>query len=331
MVAPGTQVFTYVNIGKETTRGTPVAPTRQFYDDGVGVLKVSAGLNFHEAENTGRRYRIRRSTSTTEDVELDFATVAGVAYDDLVWPFSQIKGGATGVGGAADKTWTFTPSATAANNPEAYSIDIGDDTQNWRCQYSMLESFTISAAIGDVTQLAARGFAQRAVKTAKATPAINAAIKIPGDLWTIKVAASIAGLGAASVIPNWLQSFELEVMTGLKWRHYLDGNLYGAQHVETDIAATLTMTVESLAQSVTEFYDKSIAGTISFLRLKAQGPVLGGTFYSAQIDMPVLYEVPEIISEQQDGINMYKVVAHLADDTTNGIIPVIVNSLAALP
>jgi hypothetical protein len=70
---------------------------------------------------------------------------------------------------------------------------------------------------------------------------------------------------------------------------------------------------------------------MSFVRLRAQGAVLGGSFYSAQIDLPVLYEEPEIIAEEDDGINLYSVVAHLADDGTNGIIPVIVNSLAALP
>lgn len=330
---PGTQIFTYVNFGKETVRGTPVAPTRQFYDDGVGALLFDFGQNFHESENTGRRYRTRRVTRMTEDVALKFATSSGVGYDDLVIPFSQIAGGKTGVGGAADKTWTFTPSATAANNPESYSVDVGDDVQNWRCQYTMLTDFKLSAGTGDVTQLEMNGFAQRAVKTTKATPAINAAIKIPGDLWTIKFAASIAGLGAASIVTNFLQSFELEVQTGLRWRHYLDGNLYGSQHVETDIAWTLTMTVESTAQAVSEFYDKAAADTMDFIRLKATGPVLGGTNYSAQIDMPVLYEEPEPISGESgsDGINLYKVVAHGADDTTNGIIPVIVNSLAALP
>jgi hypothetical protein len=330
---PGTQVFTYVNFGKETVRGTPVAPTRQFYDDGVGVLVPDWGQNFHEAENTGRRLRIRRTTRMTEDVGLKFATSSGVGYDDLVIPFSQIKGGATGVGGAADKTWTFTPSWTAANSPESYSVDIGDDTQNWRCQYTQLTSFKISAGLGDVTQLEMEGFAQRAVKVAKATPAINAAIKIPGDLWTIKFAGSIAGLAGASIQTNFLQAFDLEVQTGLKWRHYMDGNLYGSQSVETDIAATLNMTVESTALAVSEFFDKAVADTMDFIRLKATGPVLGGTFYSAQIDLPVLYEIPEIISGESgsDGINLYKVTAHLADDTTNGIIPVIVNSLATLP
>jgi hypothetical protein len=47
--------------------------------------------------------------------------------------------------------------------------------------------------------------------------------------------------------------------------------------------------------------------------------------------MPVLYEEPEIIAEDDDGVNLWKVRAHGADDGTNGIIPVTVNTLAALP
>jgi hypothetical protein len=332
-MAPGTQVFTYMNFGKETTRGTPVAPTRQFYAEGTGILAVDAGLRFHEEENAGKRTRIRRATQTTEDVNLKMRTAAGVGYDDLVIPFSQIKGAATGVGGAADKTWTFTPSMTAANNPEAYSVDVGDETQNWRCQYAMFRSFKIAAAIGDLTSLEGDLFAQRAVKGAKATPAINSAVKIPGDLWTVKFAGTLAGLPGASVQANFLIDWELEVLTGLKWRHYQDGNLYGGQHVETDIAGNLSMTVESTALAVSEFYDKALSQTLDFIRLKATGPALGGTNYSAQIDLPVLYDVPEPIGEEDDGVNLYKVSAHLAYDDTSGtsIVPVIVNSLAALP
>lgn len=330
---PGTQVFTYCNIGKETVRGTPVAPTRQFYAEGTGVLGIDAGLNFHDEENAGVRTRIRRATAQTEDVNIKVRTASGIGYDDLVWPLSQLKGGLTGVGGAADKTWTGTPSMTAANSPEAYSIDIGDDTQNWRCQYAMMKSFKLAAGLGQVTSLESEIFAQRAVKGAKAAPAINSAVKIPGDLWTIKFASTLAGLPGASISTNFLVAWDLEVITGLQWRHYMDGNLYGAQHVETDIEGTLNMTVESTALAVSEFYDKSIAQTLDFIRLKATGPVLGGTFYSAQIDLPVLYDVPEPIAAEDEGVNLYKVTAHLAYDATSGtsIVPVVVNSLSTLP
>jgi len=328
---PGTQVFTYLNYGKETTPGTPVAPTRQLYAGGTGVLKPDHSQNFHTAENTGRRFRTRRVTRQSEDVTLAIRTPTGVAFDDLSFPFSFLNGAATGVGGAADKTWTQTPSATAANSPKAFSIDVGDEIQNWRVQYAMCNRFKISAGLNDVTQLEMDMFGQRAVKVAKATPAINAGVKIPSDLWTIKFATTIAGLTGASVVPNFLLGWELEVFTGLLWRHYMDGNLYGSQHVETDISWTLDLIVEGTTQAVTQFYDKSVADTLDCIRLKATGPALGGTAYSSQIDTPVLYEVPEIIAEEDDGVNIWKVKAHGTDDGTNGIIPVTVNSLAALP
>lgn len=333
MVAPGTQIFTYFNVGKETVRGTPVAPTRMLFTEGTGVLKFDNGLNFHEGENSGVRTRIRRVTQTKEDVAIAMKTLSGVGYDDLVVPFSQLKGAQTGAGGAADKTWGFTPSMTGLNNPEAYSVDVGDDVQNWRCQYAMWRRFKISSGLGDVTQLEGDLFAQRALKTAKATPALNSAVKIPGELWTVKFAATAAGLAGAAVQTNFLIDWSLEIFTGLKWRHYMDGGLFGAQHVETDIAAKLVMTVESTALAVSEFVDKSAAQTLDFVRLKATGPVLGGTFYSAQVDVPVFYEEPEPIGSEDEGVNLYKVTANLAYDPTSGasIAPALVNSLSALP
>lgn len=328
----GSQIFTYLNAGKETTRGTPVAPTRMLYANGTGVLDIDPALNFHEAENSGVRTRIRRATQQAELVALQ-STISGVSYDDLLIPFSQLKGAVAGVGGAADKTYTYTPSMTAANAPEAFSLDVGDDVQNWRCQYSMAKSFKLSAALGDVTSLDMNWFAQRAVKTAKATPAINSGIKIPGDLWTLKFATTAAGLTGASVQTNFLVDWDLEVQTGLVPSSYMDGNLYFGQHVETDISAIFSMTVESTALAVSELYDKWLAQTLDFVRLKATGPTLGGTNYSAQIDLPILWSKVEPITAERNGVNLYKATANLTYDPTSAasIAPVIVSSLTALP
>jgi hypothetical protein len=331
---PGTQIFTYANLGKETTRGTPVAPTRQMYVEGSGVLAPDFGLNKHERENRGARTRIARATSTREDVAIALKTVDGVSYDDLVVVLSQLKGGLSGVGAGADKTWTCVPSMTAANAPEAYSLDVGDDVQNWRCQYTMFRRITLSSALGEKTQLGLAGFAQRAVKGAKATPAGNSGVKIPGDLWTLKTAATLAGLAGASVQSNVLLDWSLELDTGLLWRHYMDGNLYGSQHVETVIAAKLALTVESTAYAVSEFYDKAVATTLDFVRLKATGPTLGASNYSAQIDLPMLWDVPApIAGVVENEINVYKISGDLAIDTglAQSIGAVVVNSLAALP
>src|SRR5262245_7815088 len=260
---PGIQDFTFFNVGKETVRGTPVAPTRQIYVDGAGVFQPDIHLNFHEGENRGRRsVNGRVPTQQGEDVALKTSWSQGIPYADLPWTHSFLNGTAAFTGAGADKTNAPIPSMTATNNPPSYSIDVGDDVQNWRVQYGMITRFKLSAGLLGVTTAEADWFGQRGIKTAKASPAANSDIRIPGDLWTIKFAGTFAGLGGASIQSNSLQSFELEWFSGLVPRHYLDGNLYLGQHVETSISGTLKLTVESTALAISEMYDKWIAQTV---------------------------------------------------------------------
>lgn len=291
------------------------------------------GLEFHEAENRGLRTRsARQPTQTTEDVEFSLSTTDGMSFEDWVYAGAALNGTATGAGAGADKTWTQTPANTGSNSPKSFTLDVGDDTQNWRLQYCMWKTIKISSAKGGLTDLSLDGFAQRSIKTAKATPATNAGVKLPGDLWTLKFATTAAGLTAAPVVANFLLDWELEITTGHKWRHYMDGNLFGAQHVETDLTYTLKMTVESTAQAVTQFYDKWDTETLDFVRLKQLGPLLGASNYSAQIDLPVYYDEPDPISGEDDGVNLYTVVAKGTYDATSAaaLALVTVNSIAAL-
>jgi hypothetical protein len=332
---PGIQDFTYANYGSEATRGTPVAPTRKLYANGTGVLDHDLGITFHEDENRGIRVRAARASSQSEDVSLALETADGVGYDDLVLLILSLVGGATGVGAGADRVWSATPSLTAANAPKAFSWDVGDDVQNWRVQYGMLQDFTLSSALGEMTQLAMTWAGQRAIKGAKATPADNAAIKIPGDLWTIKFAASIAGLAGASVQTNFLTAWKLKLQTGNKLLHYMDGTPYVGQHVETSVAGDLELVTESTATAVSEFYDKYVAGTLDFLRLRATGPTLGGSNYQATFDSPVLWGKPSIIDSARNGVNLWKMPGRIAVDSptapTVGPSLVVTSSLTAAP
>lgn len=328
---PGVRVFTYANIAPESVYGTPVAPTRQLYMSGTWTEDI--GLHFHEAENRGLRTRSSRvPTQTTEDDTFSLKTDDGCSYEDLSYAFAELNGTATGTGAGADKTWTQTPAQTGSNSPKSFTLDLGDDTQNWRLQGCQWQKIVMGANRGDLTYLQLDGFGQRAIKTAKASPATNAGVKIPGDLWTIKFAATQAGLAGASIVTNFLLDWELEIDTGLVPRHRMDGNLYIAGSVETDLFFTLKMTVESTAQAVTEFYDKWKAQTLDFIRLKATGPTLGGSAYSSQLDLPCYFDEPDPISGEEDGVNLYTVIAHGTYDATAAaaLQPTTVNSIAAL-
>lgn len=329
---PGIQDFTYLNHAKETVRGTPVAPTRKLLGDATGVLDVEPSLNFHEGENRGRRSKVARVTQQGEDVSLKVRQDA--TFDDMVLFVTQLKGGLTGVGGAADKTWTANPSMTGANNQEAHTFDVGDDTQNFRVQYGMCSRFSQKAGLLGVTSIESEWFGQRAIKTAKATPADPASSpKIVADHWTVKFAGTFAGLAGAAVQTNLLVDHKLSIETGLIWRRYQDGNLYGSQHVETSFDGTLELTVESTATAISEFYDKWLSQTLDYVRLKNTSPVvLGGSFPSLQHDFGVYWSKVKPIDAEQDGINLYRITGRLADDLTNPLITTtLVCSLAAIP
>jgi hypothetical protein len=336
MANPGLRLNTYCNIATEVTSGTPVAPTRTLQMQADGLLDVDFSLNFHENENRGVRTRIARTpTQQAEDVNLSLSTITGIGYDELPILFAVLNGTATAVGGSADKTWTQSPNMGTTNSPKSFTLDIGDDVQNWRTQYSQWSTIKLSSALGSLTQLEASGFAQRAIKTSKSTSAASTApIMIPGDLWTIKFASTQGGLTGASIVSNFLVDWELEIDTGLRWRHYMDGNLYGGQSVESaDISGNLMMTVESTAQTISQFYDKYATPQLDFIRLKATGPTLGSSNYSSQIDLPVFYDKPQILAALDDGVNLYKIPARLAYDSTTSksIQLVTVAALTALP
>lgn len=333
---PGSAPWTRISLGKETTPGTPVATTRQFYGAVHGNFELGQTWASHADENRGLRTRPSRApTLLREFPKFKLQDIDGMGWDDWVIPLSMgLKGGQTGVGAGADKTWTFAVLDTiTGNGHNAFSMDVGDDIQNWRLQYVQPEKWTISSDLGGQTHYSGDLFAQRAVKTTRSTPAELQAIKMPAAFWTAKYASSLAGLPGASVETNFLRTWSMDYDPGLKPRFYEDGNTYFGQTVETSKSGTLSMQTESTARAVSEFVDKYTAGTLSFVRLKATGPTLGSTNYSMQWDVPVYWQEPKPISAVDDEINLYDVTGNVAYDPTGAasITCVLVCSLAAVP
>ena len=332
---PGTQAFTRVSMGKETTWGTGVAPTRRFYGVGTGALDPGLSWENHRDAARGVKTRIGRAlTQTAEDPKFKLQSAGGIGYDDIVQILSAgLRGGQTGVGASADKTWTLVSQNAASNTYSPMTVELTDEIQGYRVAGCLPTAWTLSTKLGGLTDLSADMFGKVTTKVTAATPAETVPVMIPAELWTIKFAALLASLTAASVVSNFLRSWSLTWNTVSQPRHYADGTLQAAQAVETDMGGTLSLEVESTAQAVSEFYDKRVAGTLDFVRLKAIGPVLGGTFYSCQIDVPVYWQDPDILSGDDNGVNLYKVTGDIAYDVTSaqslGIT--LVSSLAAIP
>ena len=168
---PGTQIFTYFQTGKETTPGTAVAATRAWYPEGTGHWSLDRMRTRHEDANRGTRSNLTHVTQQGVTLNIPFSTASsvGVAYDELPYAFSQIKGGATGVGGAADKTWTQAPNQTSGNAQEAFTIEVGDDTQEYEAEYCQASRIHLSASKdrSSLTQLEMDWFGRQSTKSTK--------------------------------------------------------------------------------------------------------------------------------------------------------------------
>lgn len=334
-MAPGVQPFTFFTLGKETSAGTSVATTREFYPDGTGQFELDTMLSLYRG-NRGTRAQLvggiekgllaRAMYRSNPDI--------GLAYDELPIIFSQLDGGNTGAGGSADKTWTIAPSMTGANSQETYTVEVGDDVQAWEMEYGYLPEFTISWSQDSMTQLEAPWHGRQWTKVTATSVAANTAVRIPGHLWEVRFATAQSGLSGASDQANLLLDASIRHQTGLVPRFYSDGLKYFGQTVEAqEQKAEITMHVESTSTAVSQFYDKWRAQTVDFVQFLATGPSLGGSTYSAQLQYAVLYTDVKPISSEQDGVNIYEVSAETVYDSTWATYfgASVVCSISALP
>lgn len=333
---PGLQHYTKAVIGKEATAGTAVAGSRLLYPDGTGYFSIDPMLTFGEDANRGTKTHVTYATSQGIAAAITYRTPAqrGVGFDELVIPFSQIKGAVTGSGATAAKVWTFTPTQGSASNQEAFTWEVGDDVQSWRMEYGQVSRWRLSAGVDQPTMLEMDVFARQASVTSTiSNPTPTNPVGIPGKNWKVRFATTQAAINATADETNFLLDFDLDVTTGLVPRRYQDGNTYFGQSVEGNpLDFTITLHGESTSQASTR-YAKWINGQVEFMRLRANGAALGSTTYAAQVDLAVLWTNVQPIASADEGVNVWEFTGRAAYDSTwdAAIVAHLINSVTLLP
>ncbi len=196
-----------LQIGVEGTKGSAVTTTREMYPDPTGYFDPGLGLSFHEGAQRGTFSNITHATLLTNTPTVGYRTESshGITFDELSIIGSQLLGGATGAGGGADKTWTFTPSQTAPSF-DAYTLNVFDASQAYEVAYCFATGFTLSGGFDDLTQASIDFVGRQASKVTVDVVAANNAVKIPSALWTIKYAAAPLRFPDMASSPNGMQS-----------------------------------------------------------------------------------------------------------------------------
>ena len=114
-----------IQMGKESARGTEVNATarRILRPGGVTMTdrtekqSIEADYGLLEKVHSSALSEIARQST-------DFEFSSDLSFEQILYPLlAGVKGGVTGSGGGADKTWTFTPAAKADPSPDAFTME----------------------------------------------------------------------------------------------------------------------------------------------------------------------------------------------------------------
>lgn len=316
----GSQLLSYLQLGKETTPGTRVAATRRLAPSLESNWTPDFMQNYHENRSVGRRNPISYASTMGTGLGLNFQTGSeGACWDELQWAF-QFPSGATATGSSAPYTWAHGWGGTAAGNYVTFTAEYGDEVQEYEAGYVFATNLGLSAEVGGMTQLSATLVAQGPVKSTK-TGSLNVADapRIPTYLWKMKYASAQSGLSGASYQTGMLKSFNGQWTTGLVAGKYLDGSANFTTAIETAaVAGTFDLLVSHSSAAVTEFYDNAASQTPIFVELTATGPTLGTANYYVDLQLCAIPGNPVPMDSFVDGQSMMRVPLTLAYDDTWG-------------
>lgn len=304
-----------VQYGKENpaSRGTAVAATAMW----PGTIKVPADrTRTYLKTTTGRRVQSIGGVFTNY---LARPTLASDGYFEIL-PFllsMALKGNVTAsetTPGQADYKWDFGPSLTADNAQDSFTVEYGDDTEQYEMEYCMVESLKISGRPNELVQLEASLYG-RQITVTNLTAGLTARTLQPmlANMTKFYVDTTWAGLGGTQVA-NLLKSWTLDITTGLHPKFMADGQRYFSTHGAGYMEAVLTMVYEGNAAADGQF-DLFQAGTPRAIRLLCEGPQIGsGANNSLKIDLYGEYETIVPLDSEEDGNSLHAAVFRMTDD-----------------
>lgn len=313
----GELVFRKIQYGKETTRGTAVAATKMWPGEiSVPVDRVPV---FPQLAS-GRRARAQLGIIPQLLVDGFTLKADPCPFNLLPMVFSAgLKGGVTAsevTVGQSDYLWDFTPSLTAVNAPNAFTVEFGDDTQAYEMEYALARSIKIAGALGENAGVSVEleAFARQITGTTFTGSLAPLAYEyMMANMTKLWIDSTWATLGTTQKT-GLVQDFSIEILTGLHPKFLAEGVKYFTTHGEGFIDAMATFTLEG-GSAADAIWDDFLAGTKRAIRLQVLGSQIGtGTNYALNVNMYGQWESVIPLNSEKNGNNLHVAVFHCLDD-----------------
>ncbi len=305
--------FRRIQIGQESTRGTLVAATKRL----VGTITMTPEINWHRPmEDRNSLAEFFRSVVVGQGTRLRFEGDA--SYDQIIdFLAMALKGGVTAVqqGATAAYKWTYLPNLTAVNTPDSYTIEFGDNTQEFECGFVVVENLELAVALGEVVVLRADMFGKLAAKATFTASLINPTNfeEIVANNLKVYIDTTYAGLGTTEK-SSLVTGATIRLATGLSPVKYANGGLEMDSVSEAKRHLELELEMVMGSAFVTE-YDAYIAGTARAIRLEFTGSEIATPYnHLLTVDVFGKYTSPPELFGERDGEDIVRLTLASHED-----------------
>lgn len=236
-----------------------------------------------------------------------------------------IKGNISPSNDSGAYTWDFGPNMTTTNDLNTVTLELGDDTQAYECEYTLFRRYRIAGTINQgaeasPVEVEADYFARQYTPTTFTSLGLDSDLPssdlepINAKLVQFYIDTSWAGVGGSEK-SSLLRGFDVEILTGVHPKFFGDSDKFFSVHGEGKFAVMGAFTFEG-SSDADDIFDLFQAGTMSVVRLKVASGDIAGTPHSLTFDMSGYWENVIPLAEQSEGNNLHTAMLHGTYDTT---------------
>src|SRR5574343_23568 len=307
----------------EVTRGTDLTPTRILYPTDVKPKRGVSSIVISPLRNSFRPNRAIYPGLDVSTLSLEGPAI----YDELAFWFAlAVKGGATGTGASADKTWALTPSNTADDLKSAtLQWGVPGSATLWKLNYLMASSLTLTYKKDQAVAYAVDLVTPKAPVEIGAFTGSPTEFSLPAVLGTTTAVYIDSATIGSTADPNVVES-EWKLDNSLVVTNALNATATGIEVARPNPVSwelSLTRLFQTNAERAAYY-----AKTERKIRIVSTGPTLGGSNYKLQLDT---WGVIDTVEEADvDGVGAEKIKLIPLEDTAKDFEISLVNSLAAI-
>lgn len=325
----GELALSKIQWGLEATRGTPVAADTMLLAAPISIdpdraphyPQDVAGLRARTTRSHIYEYLVRNTLSFDADHPAYFQILPilfSLGLKGSVTPSEQTPS-------QSDYLWTFTPSLTASNAPQAGTLEVGDDVQAYEAEYMMFERYRIAGQVNQdggnaPVTIEADFFARQWTATS-----FTGALSIPStEIMNAKLAQFYLNTAWADVgtteKTGLLREFSIEILTGVHPKFHGSSSKTFSTYGEGFIGFMANFVFEGNSDA-DAIWDTLNSQALQVARLKISGSQIGsGENHSLTIDLGGTWQRVVPMSSQDRGNNLHAAILQDKYDATGAKI-----------